>query len=253
MSRPSLSHSGSNGELRSGIWIAKTPSAPKSDGSVDPPKRRLRVSWHCDAALSWDKLCFIVLALLGLVFYIAQKDEAAIQSAIENAESRVLRSARTALDSSSKDVSLPRAKRSKLARAMGESNLKLHSFKDHYLCGHTANVSVDEVASKSLALAVVTYKAPKSLAHSMKTWYKTGLLDMAEEKFIFINSPSQVSNSVCLRKKNVIIIYIWDMSYFCRKMSIWQTITDSLSLLRQNEEGISWQDQVWHIWSVTGM
>lgn len=188
MSRPSLSSSSNTpADLNSGVWIAKTPSEPRPDGSIKPPQRRLRLSLHCDAALSWGKLVLIALALAGMIFYIAQRDEAAIQEAIQNAETRVLQSALAGARRAP-----PGVRRSKLAQRIGDKNLKQHEFNDHYLCGSVENIRLDEVASKSLALAVVTYRAPKSLAHSMKTWYKTGLLEMAEEKFIFINSPSQV-------------------------------------------------------------
>lgn len=51
--------------------------------------------------------------------------------------------------------------------------------------------TVEQVATKTLALAVVSYHAPKSLHNSMKSWQRNGLLDVAEEKFIFLNAPTR--------------------------------------------------------------
>ena len=63
---------------------------------------------------------------------------------------------------------------------------------DHYLCGENVDVSESDVVRKKLAIVVVTWRAPLSLRHSLESWRDTGLLDLVDEKMIFINSPQQV-------------------------------------------------------------
>ena len=63
---------------------------------------------------------------------------------------------------------------------------------DHYLCGENAEVTESEVVRKKLAIVVVTWRAPLSLRHSLESWRDNGLLDLVDEKMIFINSPQQV-------------------------------------------------------------
>jgi hypothetical protein len=63
---------------------------------------------------------------------------------------------------------------------------------DHYLCGENAGVSEAEVVRKKLALVCVTWMAPLSLRNSLETWKKGGLLDLVDEKMMFINSPQPV-------------------------------------------------------------
>lgn len=62
----------------------------------------------------------------------------------------------------------------------------------HYLCGEHVDVSEAEVVRKKLALIVVTWMAPLSLRNSLETWRKNGLLDLVDEKMMFINSPQPV-------------------------------------------------------------
>ena len=62
---------------------------------------------------------------------------------------------------------------------------------DHYLCGEAGEVTEAEVVRKKLAIVVITWRAPLSLRHSLRTWSEGGLLELVDEKMLFINSPSQ--------------------------------------------------------------
>lgn len=77
---------------------------------------------------------------------------------------------------------------SRLAEALAPAT-DLAEFDDHYLCGSQA-VTEGEVIKKKLALAVVSWRAPKSLRNSMESWRAGGLLDIADERMIFLNSPT---------------------------------------------------------------
>ena len=79
---------------------------------------------------------------------------------------------------------------SKLAEFVAP-NTALPATDDHYLCGDNADVTEAEVVRKKLAIVVITWRAPLSLRHSLKTWSEGGLLDLVDEKMLFINSPSQ--------------------------------------------------------------
>lgn len=86
---------------------------------------------------------------------------------------------------------------SKLGEAAAQllpEHTALRSFDDHYLCGNAENgpfgpVTEERVMKLKLGLAVVSYRAPLSLAHSLESWQRQGLLDIADEKMIFLNSP----------------------------------------------------------------
>jgi hypothetical protein len=76
----------------------------------------------------------------------------------------------------------------RLAEALAP-HTRLAEFDDHYLCGeHEATEA--EVVKKKIALAAVTWNAPLSLRNAMVTWQKNGLLDIVDEKMLFINSPT---------------------------------------------------------------
>jgi hypothetical protein len=77
---------------------------------------------------------------------------------------------------------------SKLAEAMAP-DANLADFDDHYLCGDKPLVE-PEVLKMKLALAAVSWMAPRSLRNSMESWRSSGLLDIADEKMIFLNSPT---------------------------------------------------------------
>ena len=79
---------------------------------------------------------------------------------------------------------------SKLAEFVAP-NTGLPPVDDHYLCGENAGVTEAEVLRKKLAIVVITWRAPLSLRHSLKTWSEGGLLELVDEKMLFINSPTQ--------------------------------------------------------------
>jgi hypothetical protein len=78
---------------------------------------------------------------------------------------------------------------SRLAEALAPSTT-LAAFDDHYLCGEE-EVTEGDVIRKTIALAAVTWKAPLSLRNSMESWRRGGLLDIVDERMLFINSPSE--------------------------------------------------------------
>jgi hypothetical protein len=77
---------------------------------------------------------------------------------------------------------------SKLAEALAP-NTELPAFDDHYLCG-AVPVSEGELLKKKIALAAISWRAPKSLRNSMESWRAGGLLDVVDERMIFLNSPT---------------------------------------------------------------
>jgi hypothetical protein len=77
---------------------------------------------------------------------------------------------------------------SKLAEAMAP-NTGLADFDDHYLCG-TEEVTEGDVIRKTVAIAAISWMAPQSLRNSMNSWRSNGLLDIADEKMLFLNSPT---------------------------------------------------------------
>ena len=78
---------------------------------------------------------------------------------------------------------------SKLAEALAPAT-ELPPFDDHYLCGKDA-LSEGELLKKKVALAAISWRAPKSLRNSMESWRAGGLLDIVDEKMIFLNSPTE--------------------------------------------------------------
>lgn len=77
---------------------------------------------------------------------------------------------------------------SRLAEAVApDGNLAV--FDDHYLCGDKPLVEA-EVLKLKLALAAVSWMAPRSLRNSMESWRSSGLLDIADERMLFLNSPT---------------------------------------------------------------
>ena len=77
---------------------------------------------------------------------------------------------------------------SKLAEALAPAT-EMVAFDDHYLCGSTPTSEAD-VIKKKVALAAVSWQAPKSLRNSMESWRAGGLLDIVDERMIFLNSPT---------------------------------------------------------------
>ncbi|RYE84533.1 MAG: hypothetical protein EOO65_02100 [Methanosarcinales archaeon] len=88
-----------------------------------------------------------------------------------------------------KHLLIPHGGYSRLAQAMG-SNTQLAPVESHYLCGDK-DVSEDEVMRATLAIAAISYRSPRSLENSMRTWRDNGLLDVVDEKMLFLNSPSE--------------------------------------------------------------
>jgi hypothetical protein len=68
---------------------------------------------------------------------------------------------------------------------------------NHPYCGNiyknndnsTNNKWKKEFTSKSFGLAALNYHTPLSLVNSMRTWNKTGFLDMMNEKIVILNDP----------------------------------------------------------------
>lgn len=81
---------------------------------------------------------------------------------------------------------------SKLGRAVEMAGLAadLEFDEDSWHCGD-GSPTMEEVKTKTLALIAITYKAPLSLRASMVTWQTSGLLELADELILFINSPSK--------------------------------------------------------------
>ena len=83
---------------------------------------------------------------------------------------------------------------SKLAEAVAADGV-LAEFDDHYLCGDKPLVEA-EVLKLKLALAAVSWMAPLSLRNSMESWRSSGLLDIADERMLFLNSPTDQDREI---------------------------------------------------------
>ena len=55
-----------------------------------------------------------------------------------------------------------------------------------------AGAMLELAARRTIALGVVTYRAPESLRHSLESWRRSGLLDLVDERMVFANDPSAV-------------------------------------------------------------
>jgi hypothetical protein len=84
---------------------------------------------------------------------------------------------------------------SRLAEAVAP-HTALTPIDDHYLCGDNVDVTEAEVIRKKLALVVITWRAPLSLRNSLRSWQENGLLELVDEKMLFINSPSEEDFSI---------------------------------------------------------
>ena len=74
---------------------------------------------------------------------------------------------------------------SRLAEALAPAT-ETNDFDDHYLCG-SHDATEGEVIKKKLAIAAVSWMAPKSLRNSMESWRAGGLLDVVDERMLFQN------------------------------------------------------------------
>ncbi len=81
---------------------------------------------------------------------------------------------------------------SRLSEYLAPNTQLAQDMDSHYLCGENRDITESEVVRKKLAIVVVTWRAPLSLRHSLESWRDFGLLDLVDEKMIFINSPQQV-------------------------------------------------------------
>jgi hypothetical protein len=93
-----------------------------------------------------------------------------------------------------KHLLIPQGGVSRLAEAMAPYT-QMHDFDDHYLCG-THEATESETIKKTIALAAISWMAPLSLRHSMESWRDNGLLDIVDEKMIFLNSPTQADYDI---------------------------------------------------------
>lgn len=80
---------------------------------------------------------------------------------------------------------------SRLAEELVKAGIStaLPAVDDHYMCG-SERVTEEDVLRKKLALVAVTWRAPLSLRNSMLSWSRGGLLDIVDERMLFINSPT---------------------------------------------------------------
>jgi hypothetical protein len=83
-----------------------------------------------------------------------------------------------------------------LLAAAAAPNTALPPVDDHYLCGENTGVTEAEVVRKKLALVCVTWMAPLSLRNSLESWARGGLLDLVDERMLFINSPQPVDREL---------------------------------------------------------
>jgi len=93
-----------------------------------------------------------------------------------------------------KHLLIPPGGLSRLAEAAAP-NTALADFDDHYLCGET-EVTEAEVVRKTIALAAISWRAPQSLRNSMESWAANGLLDIVDERMLFLNSPTDEDRQI---------------------------------------------------------
>lgn len=95
---------------------------------------------------------------------------------------------------------------SRLAQALGPRAV-IPELNDSPMCGEY-NVNLEYVKRMKIAIAAVTWRAPLSLANSLRSWRTNGLLDIADEKMMFINSPTEAD--FALAREYDFDIYITD-------------------------------------------
>ena len=190
---------------------------------LEPTKDgRLHMSFECASTLSHAKVTFsMMLFVCSIWFFLGpsvglgvSSSELALRQRIHNLESTLAKRVSWLTEHSShlgSHLSRRGAAWAPTVHADGRKHLlsdpdgvsRLSEFlapntqlapdvSDHYLCGENAGVTESEVVRKKLAIAVVTWRAPLSLRHSLESWRDNGLLDLVDEKLIFINSPQQV-------------------------------------------------------------
>lgn len=204
-----------------GAWCTRT-----RDG-------RIHINCQAAATLTHGKLAFIVVIALVLLAYILApvlgfSDESSLRRRVRELEhamgqkvSWVLthqKHIRKHLASGSSSEGAPAwsdGRRhlwsqpdgvSRLAEALAP-NTGLADFDDHYLCGEN-DITEEEVIRKKIALAAVTWRAPLSLRNAMESWRRGGLLDIVDERMLFINSPTQEDYDIA--KEYEFDVYITD-------------------------------------------
>ena len=194
--------------------------APSSSASTDLAKRsgvscgrgrdgRVSVALSCGATLSLGKWFFLLAALLASATYVLaplagvdglRRRVVGLEQRLARKLGAMVRSRSAALPPGhAADAGAPAADGrmhlltppgapSRLAAALGE-RATAAVFDDHYLCGAGAP-PLAEVARKTIALAAISWRAPQSLRNSMASWAANGLLDIADERMIFLNSAT---------------------------------------------------------------
>ena len=83
---------------------------------------------------------------------------------------------------------------SRLAEALAP-NTEMAEFDDHYMCGAVPASEADTI-KKKVALAAVSWRAPLSLRNSMESWRAGGLLDIVDERMLFLNAPTDEDRAI---------------------------------------------------------
>jgi hypothetical protein len=65
-----------------------------------------------------------------------------------------------------------------------------------YLCGSGEGVTEGGMIQRTLALAAVSYRAPLSLGNAMASWADGGLLDIIDERMLFLNAPTEEDREI---------------------------------------------------------
>lgn len=58
------------------------------------------------------------------------------------------------------------------------------------VCHGKSSIDMDKVAKRRIALVTISYKTPQSLMNSVKSWRRAGLLDMVDDKIMWLNAPT---------------------------------------------------------------
>lgn len=69
-------------------------------------------------------------------------------------------------------------------------------FPAHVLVGLQLQVTEADVIKKKIAIAAISWRAPLSLRNSMESWRAGGLLDIVDERMIFLNSPTDEDRAI---------------------------------------------------------
>lgn len=165
----------------------RTAPMPEGTSLRCTPDGRVVTSVNCMLSLSQGKCCVVVLSIVAAILVLALSGSRAIQG------SRPPWSTASPPRGDSGRLGAPLVPTgstrglSKIAQAL--PGVVLPPLADHFLCGEN-DPSPDELARKTLAIIVITWRAPRSLENSLRSWRSGGLLDIADELIMFINSPT---------------------------------------------------------------